>query len=110
MHQFMQAGQLPNFDRFYAESSVYITDAEAEGEKLNPWVQWVTVHSGLGAKEHGVHLLSDGCKLEAPAIWDVLSDAGLRVWVCASMNARYDLPLNGYLIPDPWSSVGACER
>ena len=103
MAQFMAAGHLPNFQRFYDESHIYTTDAEEEGENLNPWVQWVTVHSGLSASEHGVTRLSDGHRLETKAVWDILSEAGYRVWVCGSMNARYDRPLNGMLLPDPWS-------
>ncbi len=103
MFKFMAAGLLPNFNKFYQESHVYTTDAEEEGDNLNPWVQWVTVHSGLSAKEHGVKWLSEGNKLPAKATWDVLSEAGYRVWVCGSMNARYDKPLHGFLLPDPWS-------
>jgi hypothetical protein len=104
MHEFMSAGSLPHFKRFHDESDVFTTDAEAEGEDLNPWVQWVTVHSGLSAAAHGVRWLSEGHKLQAKAIWDFLSEAGRKVWVCGSMNARYDRPLNGCLLPDPWST------
>jgi hypothetical protein len=103
MEKFMAAGRLPNFQRFYNEAQIYTTDAEEEGENLNPWVQWVTIHSGLSASEHGVTRLSDGHRLQTKAVWDILSEAGYRVWVCGSMNARYDRPLNGMLIPDPWS-------
>ncbi len=104
MYDFMAAGHLPNFKRFHDESHVHITDAEAEGEDLNPWVQWITIHSGLSAEEHGIKRLSDGHTLPVKAIWDILSDADFRVWVCGSMNARYDKPLKGFLLPDPWSS------
>jgi hypothetical protein len=104
MHRFMAAGELPNFRRFYEQAEVYETDAEESGELLNPWVQWVSVHTGLSAREHGVTTLSEGHKVQAPAVWDLLSAAGLRVWVCGSMNARYDEPLNGHLLPDPWST------
>jgi hypothetical protein len=104
MARFMASGLLPNFQRFYNESHIYVTDAEEEGEDLNPWVQWVTVHSGLSASEHGITRLSDGHRLETQAVWDILSEAGRRVWVCGSMNARYDRPLHGMLLPDPWST------
>ncbi len=104
MSQFMGAGHLPNFKRLYDESRVYVTDAEEQGENLNPWVQWVTIHSGLAAAEHGITQLADGHRLQTKAVWDILSEAGHSVWVCGSMNARYDQPLNGYLLPDPWST------
>jgi hypothetical protein len=104
MARFMSSSHLPKFQRLYNESHIYETDAEEEGENLNPWVQWVTVHSGLPANEHGVTRLSDGHCLATRAVWDIISEAGYRVWVCGSMNARYDRPLNGMLLPDPWST------
>ena len=103
--RFMRAGHLPNFDRFYRESRVFTTDAEETQDKLNPWIQWVTVHSGLSFAEHGVFHLGDGHKLKRKCVWDLLSDAGLPVWVCGSMNPRFDSPLNGYLLPDPWTTT-----
>src|SRR2546425_3654690 len=81
MERFMKAGELPCFQRFYDEAEVFQTDAEESGELLEPWVQWVTVHTGLSAREHQVTTLSEGHKVGAPAVWDMLSSAGLRVWV-----------------------------
>lgn len=104
MARFIAAGHLPNFQRLRGESGVYETDAEESGELLNPWVQWITVHTGLAASEHNVSTLSEGHTVPVPAIWDVASGSGKRVWVCGSMNARYDRPLDGCLIPDPWST------
>ena len=104
VHRFMAAGKLPNFRRFYSEARAYTTDAEEAQENLEPWIQWVTVHTGLSFAEHGVSALNEGHKLESKCIWDLASDAGLRVWVCGSMNTRYDLPLNGSVLPDPWTT------
>lgn len=108
MDRFIEQGKLPNFRRFKEQSYSFITDAQAEGEDLNPWVQWVTVHSGINTDLHGVKYLSDGHKLDFPAIWDIVSEDGLPVLVVGSMNGRYDKPLNGALIPDPWSSGLRC--
>jgi len=105
MDRFMAAGHLPNFRRFYDEANIYTTDAACEGEDLNPWVQWVTVHTGVPAEQYGIKRLSDGHKLNLKAVWDCLSEANYRVWVCGSMNPRYDAPLKGYLLPDPWSTA-----
>jgi len=60
MSKFIAAGALPNFQKFHEESHIYVTDAAEEGELLNPWVQWVTIHGGLSATEHGITRLSDG--------------------------------------------------
>lgn len=108
MDRFIAEGHLPFFSRFRRESLVFTTDAQAKGEDLNPWVQWVTVHTGLDLAEHGIKFLSDGCKLDRPAVWDIASENGMQVLVCGSMNGRYDKPLNGYLVPDPWSSGLTC--
>lgn len=101
--QFIESGQLPNFQRLRDQSVVGVTDAEASGEWLNPWVQWVTIHSGLAAEEHGVFRLSNAAELQTPAVWDLASQAGKTVWVCGSMNAWYQPGLQGHLLPDPWS-------
>jgi len=40
LERFMAAGKLPNFRKFYAESTVYVTDAQEEVAHLEPWIQW----------------------------------------------------------------------
>jgi hypothetical protein len=101
--RFIREGELPNFARFRDEAAVYTTDAEEEQDKLNPWIQWVTVHSGLSFAEHGVFNLDDGHKLKEKSIWDLASDAGLTVWICGSMNVKHEPGLRGFVLPDPWS-------
>lgn len=107
IERFSRQGLLPGFARFFEGSQVYTTDAEEQGPTLNPWIQWVTVHSGMSYGEHGVFHLGDGYKLDKKCVWDILSDHGLRVWVCGSMNVRYDTPLNGCILPDPWTTNAA---
>ena len=104
LDRFLAEGQLQNFKRFYDESAIYVTDAEASGKLLNPWVQWVTVHTGLAADEHGLTELDEGHLLEQPRVWDLASRAGRKVFVCGSMNVSHDPDLNGFVIPDPWST------
>lgn len=104
MDRFIAAGQLPNFKRMREQSEVFVSDAQEAVSNLEPWIQWVTVHSGQSYDEHGVFNLGDGPKLQTKQVWDIVSDAGLRVWVCGSMNMRYDTPINGCMLPDPWTS------
>ncbi len=103
LEEFISIGALPNFGRFYRESAVYTTDAGEEGRQLNPWVQWVTAHTGLSSEEHRVYHLDEGHELEQPRVWEILSDLGKRVWVCGSMNTRCAESLNGWVLPDPWA-------
>ncbi|MGH9531381.1 MAG: hypothetical protein ACRD2Q_03255 [Terriglobales bacterium] len=105
MFRFLGEGKLPNFQKLYQESQAYLTEADAQPPTLNPWVQWVSVHAGVPYSEHGIRVLGEGHKLRQKCIWDVVSAAGGRVWVCGSMNSHYDVPLNGYFLPDPWTSA-----
>lgn len=104
MRRFMREGKLPNFQRLHDESEVFTTDAGEDPPYLEPWIQWVTVHSGLSYKEHQVFHLSDGPELREKCIWDTLSEHGRRVWICGSMNVRYDQSVNGLVLPDPWAT------
>jgi len=99
-------GELPNFARLRAQSLEAVTDAAEPALNLEPWIQWVTIHTGLSYAQHGVFNLDDGPKLDAPRVWDVISEAGEPVWVCGSMNAAAPRAgLNGWFMPDPWSSA-----
>ena len=57
LQTFMADGALPNFKRFFDASTVYET--HADDERLNPWVQWPTVHTGVPASEHGIEHMGD---------------------------------------------------
>lgn len=104
MNRFMEEGKLPNFQRFYQESEVYTTDAEEQPPYLEPWIQWITVHSGKPYRQRQIFNLDDGHKLKFPNIWDILSESAYRVWVCGSMSLRYAQPINGYILPDYWAT------
>lgn len=105
MDRFIAEGHLPAFKRLRDESVVAVTDAGEAPPHLEPWIQWVTVHTGLSFAEHRVFDLGDGPKLDAPRLWDMVSDAGYPVWVCGSMNAAVRSPatIRGSVLPDPWS-------
>ena len=103
MDEFIAAGELPNFQRLREGSSVYKTDAGEDPPNLQPWIQWITVHTGVPFAEHGVFHLGDAEEhLRFPGIGRIISDAGAAVGICGSMNAGYG-DLHGYVIPDPWS-------
>lgn len=104
MDRFIGEGRLPNFARLREESHAYVTDAEEQPPNLEPWIQWVTVHTGLSFKQHGIFDLGDGHKLGFPSLWDVACAAGKKVWICGSMNAGARPPVNGFVLPDPWST------
>src|SRR3954452_24899966 len=84
--RFIAAGELPNFGRLRSSSRSWITDADEPQELLDPWIQWPTVHTGVGFEDHRVLKLGEGSRNEIPTIADVVSGAGRRVWLCGSMN------------------------
>jgi hypothetical protein len=103
MDRFIGEGHLPNFARLRQQSLVYVTDAEERAPNLEPWIQWVTAHTGLSFAQHGVFDLGDGHKLNTPRIWDLVGERGGKVWICGSMNASFRKPITGFILPDPWS-------
>jgi hypothetical protein len=104
MDRFIADGTLPNFAHLRERSEVFTSDAEEREPYLEPWIQWVTVHTGVPYSEHGIFRLSEGHKLQHSNIWDLASKEGHSVWVCGSMNANHENGTKGYLLPDPWSA------
>ena len=106
MREFIEAGDLPNFQRLRDESTLYTTDAGEDPPNLEPWIQWITVHTGVPFSEHQIFHLGDAEeKLSYPGIGRIVSDSGASVGICGSMNAGYG-DLRGYVVPDPWSKAG----
>ena len=60
MQRFMSEGKLANFSPPYHEADIYTTTAEERPPHLDPWIQWVTVHTGLTFRDHGLRQLNDG--------------------------------------------------
>lgn len=104
LDEFMAAGDLPGFKKFYDESAVYVTDADASQPNLEPWIQWPTVHLGVSHREHGIRHLGDEDPLHQP-VGELLSAAGRRVGICGSMNVPHR-SIDGFSIPDPWNEKG----
>jgi len=104
MNRFITQGHLPNFKRFAAESAVFLTEAEERAPYLDPWIQWVTVHTGLNFREHGLERLNEGHKVHEKRIWDYVSEQGDPVWICGSMNIGYRPGIKGAVMPDPWTT------
>jgi hypothetical protein len=105
LDRFIAEGHLPNFKRLRDESIVAVTDAEEEAPLLEPWIQWVTVHSGVSFAEHKCFDLNSGAQFKGPRIWDLVSQAGGSVWICGSMNAGVaNGSINGHILPDAWAT------
>jgi hypothetical protein len=104
MERFIKDGLLPNFAKLFAESSTYVTDAGEDPPRLNPWIQWVTLHSGQSFAEHEVFHLGDAARKSVPMIWDTVCEAGHKAWICGSMNIAIKPGFDGWVLPDPWDA------
>ena len=86
MNRFIGQGHLPNFKKFSEEAAVFLTEAEERAPYLDPWIQWITVHTGLNFREHGIERLNEGHTVTERRVWDFVAEAGKPVWICGSMN------------------------
>jgi hypothetical protein len=96
--------ELPNFARLLKMESRE-TSSEDTYETLEPWIQWVSAHSGLTAKEHGVHRLGDAVRTDVPQLLGTLEQQGLKVGAVSPMNMPNQLTRPAYFIPDPWTQT-----
>lgn len=102
----MENGHLPHFKELFESSRVFETDAGEDGYSLNPWVQWVTVHTGLTFKEHEVFLLGEGHTKKGQSLLTLarqVVNEGMVSWQCGSMNIPVVEHPSSYAIPDPWA-------
>lgn len=79
------------------------TSSEQRYEQLEPWIQWVSAHTGLTANEHEVFRLGDIVNTQLPQFFEVVEAAGYRVGAISPMNVRNQLLNPAYFIPDPWT-------
>lgn len=96
-------GQLPNFARLQREWTFLKTSSETEYDKLEPWIQWVTAHTGKTYDEHQIFHLSDVHQLKHKQIWEVLSEANIESGIISSLNALRRNTEGGIFFSDPWS-------
>ncbi len=81
------------------------TSAEEKYEELEPWIQWVSVHTGLSFDDHRVYRLGDIVGSKVPQFFEVLESQGLIVGGISAMNAENRLKHPAYFIPDPWTKT-----
>lgn len=79
------------------------TSSETRYEELEPWIQWVSVHTGKVAAEHRVVRLGDIAGCGVPQFFEVVEAGGYKVGAISAMNAENRLQAPAYFIPDPWT-------
>ena len=98
--------QLPNIERLLAmRASRTTTDDRVEHRGLDPWVQWVSIHTGLPSSRHGIVHLGDAPSSSGMRqLWETLSARGVSSGVWGAMNAtRGSAERCVFFLPDPWT-------
>jgi hypothetical protein len=99
-------GLLSNFKKIFEIQPPIETISENEYKLLEPWVQWVTIHSGKSYKEHNVFRLGDIVnKPDLSQIFEELEAEGLTVGAVSPFNAENRLNNAVFFIPDPWTKT-----
>ncbi len=85
-------------------SKTYTLDKK-EHHGLDPWVQWVSIHTGKPFKEHKVSRLGQTSSQKEEQIWNRISNLNSKRWgVWGVMNAPCGSQKGrDFFIPDPWS-------
>jgi len=96
---------LPNLHRLIENNGWATTTSEQRYEDVEPWIQWVTAHSGRSLEEHRVFRLGDIVQHELPQIWEFLEGRGLRVGALGPMNAANRLRDPAFFVPDFWTQT-----
>ena len=96
--------ELTNFKKLF-QMGVSTTDSERKYEDLEPWVQWVSVHTGRKYLDHKVFRLGDIVKCQYEQIFEVIESSGNTVGVLGAMNTENRLKKPTYFIPDAWTDT-----
>lgn len=105
VERYCAAGRLPNFAQVLRENGLQRTTSESSYELLEPWIQWVTAHTGKTFDEHKVFRLGDIVGQDLPQIWEQLEARGMRVGAISPMNAKHRLRDPAFFVPDPWTKT-----
>jgi hypothetical protein len=100
---YVERGKLPVLGRLIEAHGLIETSSEQKYEDLEPWIQWVTAHTGLSLAGHGVFRLGDIVDREIRQIWEGLEEQGLKVGAISPMNAKNRCRDAAFFLPDPWT-------
>jgi predicted AlkP superfamily phosphohydrolase/phosphomutase len=97
-------GKMPHLSRLRAEGTWAAPEALERPPHLDPWISWVTVHTGVDMSVHGAMVLEqDVGTLRAKRTWDYALEAGKSVGVFGSISAYPPRPVPGFMVPGPFA-------
>jgi hypothetical protein len=108
IRDYIGQGHLRTFKYIFDTYGYIRTSSEKEYDLLEPWIQWVSIHTGKTYEEHQVFRLGD--IVERPdlvQVWEIAEQKGLRVGAVSPFNARNNLKSPAFFVPDPWTKTNA---
>jgi predicted AlkP superfamily phosphohydrolase/phosphomutase len=97
-------GKLPNLARMRREGTWGSPEALEKPPYLDPWITWVTLHTGVDRSVHGASVLEqDSATITARRSWDYAAEAGRSVGVFGSIGAYPPRPVPGFMVPGPFA-------
>ena len=102
--RFMRDGKMPHLTRLRAEGTAAAPEALERPPFLDPWISWVTLHTGVDRSVHGALVLEqDVTTIRAKRTWDYALEAGKSVGIFGSISAYPPRPVPGFMVPGPFA-------
>lgn len=97
--------RLPSVERLLDLTRFQTTTQDSyQDRSLEPWVQWVSIHTGVPSTEHGVRHIGDLPSQDHVQLWEALSEAGVSTGIWGVLNgARRQAETCRFFVPDPWT-------
>lgn len=102
LNPLLREGKLPHFARLIAEGTRAAPEAIERPPHLDPWISWVTLHTGVERETHGAAVLGQD-EIHAKRTWDYVVDAGRTIGVFGSISSYPPRPVPGFIVPGPFS-------
>ena len=77
VEKYIKLAKLPNFQKLL-ESGICRTSSENNYEELEPWIQWVSAHTGLDYSSHKIFRLGDIIHHSIPQIFEKVEMSSVR--------------------------------
>jgi len=86
------------------KKSFTYTNDKTEGYNLDPWVQWVSIHTGLNSSKHKVFRIGEKLNSKFDQLWDLVKTKKIKftLWGLFNSNLRSKHNIDLFY-PDPWS-------
>ncbi len=108
IEEYIKFGYLPNFKTLLEKYGYKRTISESDYHLLEPWIQWVSIHTGKMYNEHKVFRLGDIVERnDLKQLWEIAEEKGLSVGAISPFNAKNNLKNPLFFVPDPWTKTAA---